>query len=55
VSTTKKTNDEVFFFEWAAMMIAALAYSACRWLFGARRVDGFIDRIIDAIWGAPKK
>ena len=48
-------NDEVFFFEWAAMMTAALTYGACRWVFGARRVDGFIDRIIDAIFGAPKK
>ena len=48
-------NDEVFFFEWAAMMTAALTYSACRWLFGARRVDGFIDRIIDAIFGGPKQ
>jgi hypothetical protein len=47
-------NDEVFFFEWAAMMTAALTYSACRWLFGARRVDGFIGRVIDAIFGAPK-
>jgi hypothetical protein len=49
------TNDEQGFFTWLAAMVVAAAYLASRWVLGAQRVEDFIGRVIDTVFGAPKR
>jgi hypothetical protein len=48
-------RDEEAFYTWLAAMAFAVAYVASRWALGAGRVDGFIGRVLDVVFRAPKE
>jgi hypothetical protein len=46
------TLDEMTFYGWAAMLIAAAVYVLATWTLGGRAVDQFVTRVIDGVFGS---
>jgi hypothetical protein len=48
-------RDERAFYMWLSAVVAVAGYMLLRWALGSKRVDEFVDRVIDGMFKAPGK
>jgi hypothetical protein len=48
------SREERFFYSWVVALSASGAYLLLRLVYGGEAVDGFINRIVDKVFGSPE-